>query len=114
MAYDANAVLKASATETSSTNGTGLDTGNGTGINGMKARLLITAASGTSPTMTVNLQHSDDDSTYTTFASFTQATTTGEQFITAETNKRYIRAASTIGGTTPSFTYAVDLGLSKP
>ena len=114
MAYDANTILKASATETSSTNGDALDTKTGTPVNGMKARLLITAASGTTPTMTVNLQHSDDDSSYTTFASFAQATTTGVQYVMCETPKRYVRASSTIGGTSPSFTYKVDLGPTRP
>ena len=113
MAYDANAVLQASVTKTASFNSTGVDL-KGTPRRGLKARVIVTAASGTSPTLDPKVQHSDDNSTFTDLAAGAQLTATGEVFIPFETSKRYVRLVATIGGTTPSFTYQADIGLARP
>lgn len=82
----------------------------------MKAFLSVSAVSGTSPTLDVKIQEADATSTYTdvTSASFTQLTTvSGNQEIHFRTNKRYVRAIATLGGTSPIFDAAVVLLVEK-
>lgn len=90
-------------------NGTTVDNGAST-ANGMIANLHVTAASGTTPTLTVVVQHSTNGTTWTTLGTFTAATAATSELITATgTVNRYVRAAFTVGGTTPSFTCQVSL-----
>jgi hypothetical protein len=89
-------------------------TGNGTGTaNGYRAqvaKLDVTAASGTTPSLTVTIQDSPDGSAWTTRDTFAAKTTTGTETRPLprglDTN---IRAAWTISGTTPSFTFSVQV-----
>lgn len=114
---DALLQLQASVTKTSTFSGAALDLKTGTPRRGMKARLLITAASGTSPTFDGTVEHSDSSgSGFTTLATFAQKTTTGEDAISFETSKRYVRFTATLaaGSGSPSFTYQVDLMLARP
>jgi len=77
---------------------------------GAVAHLHISAVSGTTPTLAVVVQHSTNNSAWTTLASFTSASTVGSEVITVTgTVNRYVRAAFTVGGTTPSFTCQVSL-----
>lgn len=103
--------LLAPAARTASANGTGADLQGYVNPGGseMKAFLSVGAASGTTPTLDVKLQDSDDDSTYADIsgAAFAQKTATGSEAIHFQTKKRYVRAVATIAGTTPSFTFAV-------
>ena len=69
--------------------------------------LAVTAASGTLPTLDVEIQTSPDGSTWTAVASFTQKTGTGSQHKLFAPLDRYVRAACTIGGTLPSFTFSL-------
>jgi hypothetical protein len=77
------------------------------------------AGTGTTPTCDVKLQDSDDGSTGwadVTGAAFTQvvAAASRQKLLVTAGTKRYIRAAWTIGGTTPSFTFSVNaLGMPK-
>lgn len=112
--YDANFVLKSSGAETASTNSSGVDLGTAIRSSGLWARINVTAVSGTSPTMTVAFQNSSDNSSFATVAQSQQITAVGVYFVLVGSDSRYLRSASTIGGTTPSFTYKVDLGLSHP
>ena len=68
-------------------------------------RLSVTGTiSGTSPTLTVKVQGSDDASTWTDIKSFTQVTTSEtEEFIRILCPYKYIRAVATKGGTSPSY-----------
>lgn len=76
--------------------------------NGGVASLHVTSVSGTSPTLDVTVQHSPDDSTWADLVSFTQATAqTSERVTVSGTVDRYVRESHTVGGTSPSFTYAV-------
>ncbi len=72
----------------------------------------VTAVSGTTPTLAVKLQVSDDGGT-TWYdlpgGAFTSATAATAQAIQISNFGDTLRAVSTIGGTTPSFTYAVKL-----
>lgn len=95
--------LTATGTSTSHDNTT--STANGALIN-----LHVTAASGTSPTMTMVVQHSTNNSTWTTLGTFTALTATGSQALQVTgTVNRYVRLSYTIGGTTPSFTTQVSI-----
>lgn len=104
--------LLATAARTATANGTGVDV---TDYEGMAEVMLDSAAgTGTSPTQDVKLQDSADNSTFAdiTGATFTQVTTTAsQQKISVDLSKarRYVRAVTTIGGTTPSFTFAVSI-----
>lgn len=106
-------------------NGTAGVTANGTGYqNGAVASgkklyaglWIIDDPSGTSPTLDVKIQ-SDDNSGFTSALdriTFTQATTRGAQFATPVSGSitdTYWRAVYTIGGTTPSFRFAVVMGI---
>lgn len=99
------------AHEAISTNTTGTAVDNGAGTtNGGVAHLHVTDASGTSPTLDAVVEHSTNNSTWSTLATFAQATgVTGERVTVAAgtTVHRYVRAKSTLGGTNPSFTIAV-------
>lgn len=76
-----------------------------------KAIVSCGTVSGTTPTLDLKIQESDDNSNWSdiTGATFTQLTAAGREEIHFKSNKRYIRAVATIGGTTPSFTFSVVL-----
>lgn len=108
--------LLPTAARTATANGTGVDVrdyeGKGTVV------LDSAAGTGTTPTLDVKLQDSDDNSTFADIsgATFTQvAADAARQNIALDFNnvKRYVRAVSTIGGTSPSFTYSLNLLGSK-
>ncbi len=92
------------AARTSSGNGTGIDLAD-TGPE-LYAILENGTTSGTSPTLDVKIQESDDNSTFSDIsgATFTQLTAAGaERILVRNRTKRYVRAVATIGGTSPSF-----------
>jgi hypothetical protein len=81
-------------------------------------QLVVSAASGTSPTLDPTWQHSiDGGTTWHTVVAFTQKTTTGNELKvesevlagTAEVYGDCMRVSYAIGGTTPSFTFKMDL-----
>ena len=101
------------AAQTATANGTAVDNA-ASSSSGATVVLSVVTVSGTSPTLDVVVQHSADNITYTalTGGTFTQATGTTSQSLTiasAVTINRYTRVAVTIGGSTPSFTFAVGL-----
>lgn len=111
--------LKASAAETASTTGTAVELGDAATIT---ATVAVTAASGTSPTMVVDIEGSDDNTNWFSLGQFGangyragSVGTAPSNFTAAATARGavtgapYIRYKSTIGGTTPSFTYSVAL-----
>lgn len=85
-------------------------TGNGTGVDmgvdqvAMTYAAHFTAVTGTTPTLDIKIQESDDNSTWRDFLAFPQMTAAGVQYVTGKSNARYRRVARTAGGTTPSFT----------
>lgn len=110
--------LKASAAETATTVGAAVPTGPDGGS--VLITVAITAASGTTPTMTVLIEGSVDGSTWVTLGNFgangyvhgTPATAPTNFTTTASKSgvfpsMPFVRSSSTIGGTTPSFTYSV-------
>lgn len=105
--------VQASAAKTATNSSAALVVGN---YREAIATLNVTAASGTTPTLDVKLQTSDDGGT-TWYdlpgGVFTQRTAAGAQALQITNFGDTLRAVSTIGGTTPSFTYAIKL-VAKP
>jgi hypothetical protein len=100
---DGAVVLSAARTVTG--NGGAAETGNRTEIRGLV--LDVTAASGTTPTLDVSVQTSDDNSSWRTLASFGQKTGVSNQHLSVAARDRYVRFSWVIAGTTPSFTFSV-------
>lgn len=73
----------------------------------LRLTLNVTAASGGTPTMTASVQHSEDGQSWSNHSSFTAATGTGTQRKVFGGLDRFVRVSWTVGGTTPSFTFAV-------
>ena len=120
MAQAVGLVLAAAARRTSTLTGTGIDALHYEGV--ALVVLNASAGTGTTPTLDVKLQHSDDNSTFAdvTGAAFTQVTsdggTAGAQVMKVNVSdlKRYLRVIGTIAGTTPSFDFGVEfLGIKK-
>lgn len=111
-------VLTATAAQTASTNSTGVD------LQGYYGKAAVigdfAACTGTTPTLNVKLQDSADNSTFADISpaiAFSQVTTSAsQQLVTFQAGqvRRYVRAASTITGTTPSCTYSVEALVPKP
>ncbi|TFD74724.1 hypothetical protein [Cryobacterium fucosi] len=76
----------------------------------IRAQLNVTAASGTVPTLDVTIQDSiDGGATWNTVGTFTQKTAASREVINVTIPfSNTLRAAWTIAGTTPSFTFAID------
>lgn len=72
--------------------------------------VAVTAVTGTTPTLALAIEQSDDNSSYTAITGGGTAaniTAAGNAVINARATKPYVRVTSTIGGTTPAFTYRV-------
>ena len=120
LAQTVGLVLAAAARRTSTLTGTGIDVLHYEGV--ALIVLNASAGTGTTPTLDVKLQHSDDNSTYAdvTGGAFTQVTdvsgTAGIQVLKVNVSdlKRYLRVIGTIAGTTPSFDFGVEfVGIKK-
>jgi len=100
--------------ETANGNSTSIDNGSSSTAGGI-GYLQVVDLSGTSPTLDVTIQHSDDDgvtdpwSAVCTFTQVTAAHSSERKEITG-TVKRYTRAVWTLGGTSPSATFSVAFG----
>lgn len=129
MPYDANLILQASVTKTSSFNSTSISLRNptsttntnrgGTPRRGLKARVDVTAISGTPTSVIFKIQHSDDNSTFYDLAYENNgggfSASTGTDTISFDTDKPWIRLVMTLtGGSSPSVTYSADLGIARP
>lgn len=76
----------------------------------LRAQLNVTAASGTSPTLDVVLEDTLDGTNWNVIGTFTQRVAAGRQVINvASPFTDRLRARWTVGGTTPSFTFSVDV-----
>ncbi len=112
--------LAPAASRTSTLTGTGIDVLEYEGV--ALVLLNASAGTGTTPTLDVKLQHSDDDSTYedVTSGAFSQVTDAAETAgvkvmkLNVSDLKRYLRIVGTIAGTTPSFDFGVEfVGITK-
>lgn len=103
---------------TSSGTTTGVQVGAVPAGSNMYAALHVLSASGTSPTLDVVIE-SDDNSGFTSDTdriTFTQATGITSEWldVSGAVTDDYWRVRYTIGGTTPSFTFAVAIGVAAP
>jgi hypothetical protein len=102
----------ASAARTTSTNGTAFDT---SGYDSISATLVISAASGTNPTLDVVLETTADGTNYYTVLAYPQQTTTNAGVARVFAGLGSLsRWKWTIGGTdTPTFTFAITATADK-
>lgn len=71
--------------------------------------LDVSAASGTSPTLDVKLQHSPDGSMWSDLGTaFAQKTGVAREVKVFTQYHRYVKTVYTIAGTSPSFTFSVE------
>lgn len=101
--FDTNLLFHNAAALTATGNSSGLDVQK-TPAGGVWVEIVVSAVSGTSPTVDFKVQESNDDSTYNDVVTFAQITATGRHARLVQSKKRYLRLARAIGGTTPSFT----------
>lgn len=105
--YGPAAVLVASAARTTSGNGSGLLLPQFGAT--VAVQVKTTAATGTTPSMVLSLQWSEDGTDWYTAdpaEPFTAITTTGNAVRTFARKGRFCRLAWAITGTTPSFTFS--------
>ncbi len=108
--FSTGVVLAERAARTASGNGPSVDDGSST-TDGAVAALHVLSASGTSPSLTVRVQHSADGVVWADLITFDQVTAAASQVkAVAGPVSRYLRAVWTITGTSPSFTFAVSAG----
>jgi len=75
----------------------------------LRAQLNVTAASGTSPTLDVVVEDTVDGTNWNTVATFAQKVATGREVVNySGLFSDTLRVRWTVGGTSPSFTFAVD------
>lgn len=76
----------------------------------LRCQLNVTAASGTSPTLNVVIEDTLDGANWNTIATFAQRVAAGREVVNVTTPfTDRLRVRWTVGGTTPSFTFAVDI-----
>lgn len=97
-------VLAPSAARTTSASGTPQATGHFVVI---RLNLVVTAVTGTTPSMTVIIETSMDATNWNQVGTFPAVTTTGTTRRSVGGLDRFVRVSWTITGTTPSFTFAV-------
>lgn len=104
-----DATVQDVVTRTATGNGSAIEVGD-RGVANLE--LVCTAASGTTPTLDIAIQTSKDGTgsglgAWRTVASFAQMTAAASERKSFAGLDRFVRAAATLGGTTPSFTYSV-------
>lgn len=78
-----------------------------TSARGVWVEVVVTAASGTSPTLDIALKEKASASVASsdrTVRQFAQMTSTGRQCFLVQTKQPYVNLSYTVGGTSPSFT----------
>lgn len=109
MPFDSNDLFNNAVAVTATGNSSSLDVG--AEINPLTYEIVVTAVSGTSPTLDIKIQGSDDNSTWKDLVVVPQITAKTTSRRKIKTSYRYLREARTVGGTTPSFTYTSGLVL---
>ena len=101
-----NVTLAVSAARTTNGAGTAATTLGDTSL--LRCQLDVTAASGTTPSLTVLIEDTLDGTNWNTIGTFAAATAATREVIDITTPYAgTIRASWTITGTTPSFTFSV-------
>lgn len=112
MAYGENISVRASSAATASGQSAAVRCAN---VEQVSLLVDVTAVTGTSPSMTLSVEWSDDGTTW--FApdvadAFTAITTAVKRAREFDVKAPFMRVVWTITGTTPSFTFAVDAYLN--
>lgn len=98
----------ASGAVTATGTSTGIDVG---GAGTLRAQVVVTAATGTTPSLTVTIQTSHDngatDTWRTAGAAYTALTAAGSSPYQCFTVDRYVRASYAVSGTTPNITFSI-------
>lgn len=108
-AVDLGQILVPPGMVTATADGTGLEAEAAT-TKGLTAHLHVMAVSGTTPSCTVEIEHSTDGTTWASLLTFDAVTAIGSQrklTIPTATVNKHLRASWTVSGTTPGFTFAV-------
>lgn len=107
MAYNSTAVPSAARTTSGDSGALTYDSH----VNTLRVQLNVTAASGTTPTLDLVLEDTlDGGATWNSIVSFTQATAVSRQVVNVASTTNFsdtIRLRWTIGGVSPSVTFAV-------
>ena len=104
----ADVTVLASGSVTATGNSTGVDVG---GAGTLRAQVVVTAATGTTPSLTCTIQTSHDngatDAWRTAGAAYTALTAAGSSPYQAMVVDRYVRVSYVVSGTTPNITFSV-------
>lgn len=102
------ALLPGSAELNGTSHGNGSSVDMGVDVAPKTYLVNVPSVSGTNPTLDVKIQESDNGSTWRDFLVFPQITAVGEYFVTGQSNARYRRCVTAVGGTdTPKFGNAI-------
>lgn len=107
-AHTDDVILKASSAVTATGQSAAVDVGgNGT----LRAKVVVTAATGTTPSLTCTIQTSHDagdaDAWRTAGAAYSALTAAGSSPYQCFVVDRYVRVSYVVSGTTPSITFSV-------
>lgn len=108
MAVDSDVVLYSGTVTASITDPSlnKLDKG-GPDITPVTWELLVTAVSGTTPSLLVELYESDNGTTFRKHVAFESVSAVGKYYVTAKSDARYVGLVANVSGTSPSFTIQV-------
>lgn len=104
-----DAIIQEGITRTATANGAAVEVGERSSA---CLELVVTAGSGTTPTLDVTIETSKDGTgtglgAWRSLGAFAQRTAAGSERKSFTGLDRFVRAVQTIGGTTPSFTYSI-------
>lgn len=94
-------LLNGASALSASADGAGVDMG--PDLKAQTYMVHVPAVSGTTPTLAVKIQESDDNSAWRDFLAFPSINAVGQYFVSGRSNARYRRYSATLGGTTPNF-----------
>lgn len=94
-----------SGTRTATDSSPAIDSG--PGVADVLVLVHVTAVAGTSPTLVVSVEQSNDGSSWSAVAGSAAPTlnAVGNAVCNAAVSQRFARVVATVGGTTPSFTF---------
>jgi hypothetical protein len=105
MAFDANLLMRAASAgnlSASELTPAGIDMG-GPDLVPVTYQVHVPSAGGTTPTLDIKIQESDDNNIWRDYLVIPQINAAGEYYVTGKSNARYRRYTATLGGTTPNF-----------
>lgn len=109
MPADTNLIIKSSGALTTTTTGAVVDLGTRT-LQPLRFRLNCTTVTGATGTLSVKLQHcATSGGTYQDLCTFASLTTAAGSEIRSEKPMRYVKYVATLSGTTPNFTFGIDV-----